>query len=112
MYGYQGQQFSYQQPRDELKFVNGIESAMAYQMPPNSKVLLMDQNIARFYLKQTDASGMASVKAYDFVEAAESKQEFLTREEFEERMSYYESLIPKQSSKAKSSRVHADDDSE
>lgn len=103
MYPYQAQQYPFQQPREDLKFVNGIDSAMAYPMPPNSKVLLMDQNISRFYIKQTDASGMPSIKAYDFVEAAEKQTEYLTREEFEERMAKYESAIQKTDNEAKSS---------
>lgn len=102
MYGYQGQQYSFQQPKDDIKFVNGVESAMAYQMPPNSKALLMDQNIPRFYIKQTDASGMSTIKAYDFVEAVEQKQEFITKAEFEERMAQYESLVQSSSNKTKS----------
>jgi len=97
MYGYQ-QQF-YQQ-RDDLKFVNGVESAMAYQMPPNSKVLLMDQGMPRFYIKQTDASGMPSIKAYDFSEVEEERTEYMTRSEFEERMARIESAIQQQQQQA------------
>lgn len=56
---------------DSLQFVNGKESAENYIMPPNSKVILMDQNIPRFYLKETDATGMAKITAYDFTEAVD-----------------------------------------
>lgn len=83
-----------QQP-NELQFVNGIESAQMYQMPPNSKQILMDSNRARFYLKETDASGMARVTAYDFAEAKDDspQTDYVTRAEFEELRSQYESVV-------------------
>lgn len=83
-----------QQP-NELQFVNGIESAQMYQMPPNSKQILMDSNRARFYLKETDASGMAKVTAYDFAEAKDDSPQtgYVTRAEFEELRSQYESIV-------------------
>jgi len=44
----------------------------------------MDSNLPRFYMKQTDASGMTTIKAYDFKEAEEEKpQEYVTKQEFE-----------------------------
>lgn len=82
-YAPQFSQNIYARPSD-LQFVNGIESAQAYQMAPNSKQILMDANKARFYLVATDAAGMKSVKAYDFTEVNDKPQvEYVTREEFE-----------------------------
>lgn len=73
------------QPASELQFVNGRESADMYAMPPNSKAILMDSTMARFYLKETDASGMARVTAYDFTPATDAPAtEYVTRAEFEE----------------------------
>lgn len=85
------------QPPSELQFVNGIESAQMYQMPPNSKQILMDSNRARFYLKETDASGMAKVTAYDFAEAHDDapKADYVTRAEFDELRGKYESIAEK-----------------
>lgn len=72
-----------QQPQS-IQYVNGKQSAESYQMPANSSVILMDSNCARFYMKQTDASGMATIKTYDFKEAAEDKPaEYVTKAEFE-----------------------------
>ena len=74
----------------QIQYVNGIESANAYQMAPNSSVLLMDSNLPRFYVKTTDAAGMAAVKVFEFHEYVEQKPEpmnpemFVTRQEFEE----------------------------
>ena len=81
--------FNYQtpyvtQPTQNIQYVNGRQSAESYQMMPNSSVILMDSNKARFYWKQTDASGMATVRAYDFKEVEENKApEYVTKSEFE-----------------------------
>lgn len=81
--------FNYQspylsQPTQNIQYVNGRQSAESYQMPANSSVILMDSNKARFYMKQTDASGMATVRAYDFKEVEENKApEYVTKSEFE-----------------------------
>lgn len=53
----------------QIQYVNGIESARQYQLPPNSSVILMDANEAVFYTKQTDASGYGVVKSYTFQES-------------------------------------------
>lgn len=72
-----------QQPM-QIQYVNGKQSAESYQMPVNSSVILMDSNKPRFYLKQTDASGQALIKAYDFTESADDKPaEYVTKSEFE-----------------------------
>lgn len=94
----------YMQRPSDLQFVNGRESAEAYVMPPNSKQILMDSNQARFYLKQTDASGMAIIKAYDFQEVVPAPpQQYVTREEFEELkgMLNHEPITPKHAEPAK-----------
>ncbi|MBO7677207.1 MAG: hypothetical protein J6S49_06810 [Erysipelotrichaceae bacterium] len=67
-----------------IQYVNGKQSAETYQIPANSSVILMDSNLPRFYMKQTDASGMTTIKAYDFKEAeVEKPQEYVTKQEFE-----------------------------
>lgn len=82
--------FQQQGGNTQIQYVNGIESANAYQMAPNSSVLLMDSNLPRFYVKTTDAAGMADVKVFEFHEYVEQKPEpmnpemFVTRQEFEE----------------------------
>ena len=72
------------QQTQNIQYVNGRTGADAYQMGANSSVILMDQNDSRFYLKQTDANGRATVRAYDFKEAEEAKpEEYVTKSEFE-----------------------------
>ena len=70
--------------QQNIQYVNGKQSAESYQMAANSSVILMDSNLPRFYMKQTDASGLATIRAYDFKEAEEEKpKEYVTRQEFE-----------------------------
>ena len=73
----------------DIPFVNGKQSAEAYTMPPNSKIILMDRELPRFYLKQTDASGCYTVSTYEFKEIKEepvnvNTGDFISRKEFEE----------------------------
>ena len=73
------------QATQTIQYVNGKQSAESYQMPANSSVILMDSNTSRFYLKQTDASGMATIKTYDFKEIeADKPTEYVTKSEFEQ----------------------------
>jgi len=66
-----------------IQYVNDRQSAEAYQLPVNSSVILMDSNRARFYMKQTDASGASTIKTFDFKEAEEDRPaEYVTKTEF------------------------------
>ena len=68
-----------------IQYVNDRQSAEAYPLnTPSSSVILMDSNLPRFYIKQTDASGAATIKSYDFKETEKEKPvEYVTKEEFE-----------------------------
>jgi hypothetical protein len=70
-----------QPPQQGIQFVNGIESAQMYQLPPNSQQILMDRNQARFYMVETDASGQKSVSAYDFQAVADAPTEYATKDD-------------------------------
>lgn len=88
MYGiyppYQAAPFIPQAQPQSIQYVNDKKSAETYQMAANSSVILMDANLPRFYMKQTDASGVATIRAYDFKEAADEKPpEYVTKAEFE-----------------------------
>lgn len=73
------------QQDQEIQFVNGRAGCDAFQMLPNKKAWLMDSNVNRFYIKQTDANGQAIVKSFDFTETEEEKPiEYVTKAEFEE----------------------------
>lgn len=75
---YQMQQAQAQQPQPQpqqntsITWVNGIEGAKGYMLPPNSSALLMDSDSTRFYIKTTDSAGMGSIKAYRFEEISDN----------------------------------------
>lgn len=56
----------YQQPpRQEVVKVNGENGARAYQMPPNSSALLLDESGVIVWLVTTDGAGYKSVAPFD-----------------------------------------------
>lgn len=57
-----------QQSINNVLEVMGPESAQAFQIGPNSKVILMDANKPIFYCKQSDSSGFAATKAFQYNE--------------------------------------------
>lgn len=56
----------YAQPVNGLVGVTGIEGARAYQMPPNSRMPLFDNDADILYLKTTDAAGYPTIKMFSF----------------------------------------------
>lgn len=50
-------------------WVQGIEGAKAYQMPPNSQAVLLDNdNEGVMYIKICDNVGMCTLRIFDYVE--------------------------------------------
>lgn len=109
MYPYNYQNYNRYQPQTDIQFVNGRASAEVYVMPPSSRIILMDSNLARFYLKETDATGFAKITAYDFSEVVEPEPtsvEYITKQEFEEwKAKFNESFNQKQSGSTVSERI-------
>lgn len=78
-------------------WVQGTEGAKAYQLSPNSNVILMDSEIdGRFYIKVADNVGMCTLRTFKFEEitnmpTSSAKEvdlsQFITREEFEKAIS-------------------------
>lgn len=71
-------------------WVQGIEGAKAYQIMPNSNVLLMDsENDGVFYIKVSDNVGMCSLRTFKYEEvtninktqASEDMSKYITRDE-------------------------------
>lgn len=90
---------SYQQPVNSqtIQYVNGKQSAEAYQMNPNSTVLLMDKNEPKFYIKQSDASGFCTTRTFTFEEVTEDQlpavvDNYVTKEEFNSLKQSFEDL--------------------
>lgn len=50
--------------RYEIIHVNGENGARAFQMSPNSNVILLDDTCARIFLVQTDGAGYKTITPY------------------------------------------------
>ena len=78
------------QSNNNIIWVQGEVGARSYQLPPSSSVLLLDNDDSKFYIKTTDASGMATLKEYKFEEYREQKkqdfdtEQYVTKQEFQE----------------------------
>lgn len=91
-----------QQGNNGLIWVQGEAGAKSYLVAPGNTVMLMDSEGERFYLKSADASGMPMpLRIFEYKERTETPYQassptvtdhninfdnFVTREEFEQRM--------------------------
>lgn len=68
------QQYSYNQPQQNngMIWIQGIESAKAFQVAPNSIVVLWDSETQCCYIKSADASGMPSIRILDYTIRSEA----------------------------------------
>ena len=58
--------------QNEIKWVQGIEGAKAWQLAPNSNAILMDsENDGRFYIKVSDNVGMCNLRIFKYTEITE-----------------------------------------
>ena len=91
----QYQQPQYQQSVNGIIKVNGRDSAMQYQLPPNStSVPLIDSSFdgkkGIFYVVSTDGTGTKSIEAYDFTPHVDANAieidgaQFVSRDEFDD----------------------------
>lgn len=60
-----------QQPQTSIIWVSGEQEAQSYPVAPNNAVALWDSSGSVIYLKQADASGKPTIKAYDLTERAQ-----------------------------------------
>lgn len=77
--GYQGYPQSYPQayPQNQssgVVWVQGIEGAKAHPVAAGQAVLLMDSDSNCLYLKSADASGMPSLRIFDYTERTTSQE--------------------------------------
>jgi hypothetical protein len=79
------------QMQSNIEYVNGIEGAKAFILPPNTQKLLLDSDNAFFYIKTTDAQGKPSVRRFRYIDVdaeenqpkkEEPKVEYATLEQF------------------------------
>ena len=59
----------FQNQNNGINWVQGIEGAKAWQLPPNSNVVLMDNdNDGIFYIKVSDNVGMCTLRTFSYTE--------------------------------------------
>ena len=74
-----------QQGIQGVRFVSGVEEAKNCTIPLGTKALLMDKEQDRFYLKETDMTGVSTISEYEFKKVeAQPPQEYVTRQEFDQ----------------------------
>lgn len=81
----------YQQSVNGVIKVNGRDSAIQYQLPPNSmSPALFDQNGKTFYIVSTDGAGAKTVEAFDFFPHVDEQPiqidgaQFVSKQEFDD----------------------------
>lgn len=91
----QSQQNVMQTAPVSITFVNGIEGAKGYMLPPNSSVVLMDSDSSRFYIKSTNGAGMAEITAYKFTEDStpSDKDQYVKKSEINRYIDEYLCLV-------------------
>jgi len=74
-----------------ITWVQGIEGAKAYQLMPNSNILLMDsENEGIFYIKISDNVGMCNLRTFKFEEILSNAKpdidmtQYITKQELED----------------------------
>lgn len=56
-------------PTNNIIWVQGIEGAKAWQLPPSSMAILLDSEVeGKMYIKVTDNIGMGSLRVFNYVE--------------------------------------------
>jgi hypothetical protein len=91
-------------------YVTGAQDARDHIVQPNQTAWMMDNNEQKFYLKNADALGTTSFKAYRFEEITDGQTAapqidptmYVSRAEFDELKAQIEKLSP--NSKAKASK--------
>ena len=80
-----------QNQNNRIVWVNGIEGAKAYQIEPNSNILLLDSDIeGRMYIKTCDNMGMCNLRILAYQELQPNTQSqqidttnFVTKDEMQ-----------------------------
>lgn len=86
---YNPNNYLYQQPiRQCITWVQGIEGAKTFQLPPNSSAVLMDSDSdGIFYIKITDNIGMCTVRTFKYQETFNQPTQttnYVTRDEVQQ----------------------------
>lgn len=69
----QSQATQFTTPTNGIIWVQGIEGAKAYQLVPNSNVMLLDsENEGIFYIKTSDSVGMCTLRVFKYTEITQN----------------------------------------
>ena len=64
---------------NNIVWVQGIEGAKAWQLPPNSMIILLDSEVeGKMYIKVSDNIGMSSLRIFNYVEEVPSTSNNVT----------------------------------
>lgn len=64
---------------NNIVWVQGIEGAKAWQLPPNSMIILLDSEVeGKMYIKVSDNIGMSSLRIFNYVEEVSSTSNNVT----------------------------------
>ncbi len=111
------------QPQSSLIWVQGEAGAKSYMVANGNSVLLMDSESQTFYLKSADASGMPSMRVFDYHERAvqkpqpvpapaqQSAAEYVTRDEFNALAARLDAMTAKPAKGSKAKEAAADEPS-
>ncbi len=100
-------------PATNIQYVQGEAGAKGYPLANGYTMLLMDSEAQKFYIKQTDAAGIPTMKKYKFEEIVDpepEKVEYVTKADFEDFENRIISLLqpPKESKTTKAKGGEAD----
>lgn len=66
---------------NNIVWVQGIEGAKAWQLAPNSMIILLDSEVeGKMYIKVSDNIGMSSLRCFNYVEEVQTAQNNITNE--------------------------------
>ena len=112
---YQMPQAQPQQNNNGLVWVSGEVGAKSFLVAPNTSILLMDSEGDRFFIKTTDASGMPTIRTFEYKEinapqAYQSAQkqlseQYVTRAEWDELKGIVDGLKSPKNSRKKEVEV-------
>lgn len=85
-------------PKQEIIRVNGENGAKAFNLPPNSSILLLDESQPIIWVKMTDGAGYPTIKAYNITPTETQSQTDVLN--LEARIKKLEDIINEQSNNA------------
>lgn len=77
----QAYQYMANQQHNGIQWVQGLEGAKAFQLPPNSNTVLLDsENDGVFYIKVCDTVGMCTLRTFKYTEVTQNSTPVNTEE--------------------------------